>query len=241
MKFIFIRNDDVDKLNKNLEKFLGICLKYEIPIVFGVIPKKVRKETIKLLNRMKKNYPDLITIAQHGWSHKNYSPKPENKYEFGPLRSYEQQKKDILKGKKVMEKNFKKGFSPIFIPPYHGYDENTLKIINEEGFKIFSSGEKTDYKQAKFIDLPVKISLNKYNHKTSKTITLKEMLKKIVKILNSRQKFWGILIHHSDIDDFTKIDKLFRLLKKYEKMKKIKLISLSKLLINYEKKNIRNS
>ncbi len=229
MKYIFIRDDDVSELSQNLERLWKLCSKWKAPIVFGAIPKKINPSAVKFLLKVKKQEPELVDIVQHGWEHKNYGSEKE-KYEFGKTRNYSQQKKDILNGKKLMKKYFGKDFFPAFIPPFHGYDENTLKIISQLKFKVFSGGEKTNLKGIPFLDLPTRVSLNKYTKKEPLTFPLEEIIKKIVRELNfGPLNVWGVLLHHRDIQNFEVVDKTIRALKIYEKNKKIKLINFSRL------------
>lgn len=232
MKYVFIRDDDVFELSQKLEEFWQLSSKWRIPVIFGVIPKKIDSSTVKFLLRAKRKEPELIDIVQHGWEHKNYG-SGKNKYEFGDFRTYNQQKKDILKGRKLMEKYFGEEFFPAFVPPFHGYNKETLKIIDQLRFKIFSGGKKTNLKKTNFLDLPARISLNKYTKEKAFTLSLEEIAKRIVEEINfSPLNVWGVLLHHKDIEDFKIVNKTIKILKIYEKDKKIKLTNFSQLLKN---------
>ncbi len=229
MKFVFLRDDDVFELDWKLRKFCQLILALKMPVIFGVIPKKITPATVNFLNQLKEEYPDLIDIVQHGYQHKNYSQNSNYKYEFGPKRTYLQQKNDILAGKKLMEKYFGKNFTPAFIPPFHGYNLDTLKVINELGYKIFSAGKKTNFPSKFFLDLPAKISLNIYLKNQTRTLNLKEM---IIKFTNAcfNSKVLGIVLHHQDLDDFKSIGKFFRFIQMKSKKSEIKLINFSAIL-----------
>ena len=165
MKYIYIRNDDVYKDDKKFRTIFSILKGNDLPVVHGIIPQLATKSLAGFLNKEKNKAPDLIDITQHGWKHTNYGNKINNKYEFGPCRSFNQQKQDISKGYSKMEKLFGKNFTPAFIPPYHGYNKNTLEAINELEIPMFSANKKTSFKSKKFIDLPIDIALNYYDKK----------------------------------------------------------------------------
>ncbi len=232
MKFTFIRDDDVYKDSLKFRYIFFFLKKIKIPTIYGVIPQKVEKKLVEFLKKEKKKDPNLIDIVQHGWKHKNYSKDINNKYEFGPTRSYIQQKKDILKGYKKMQKLFGEYFTPAFVPPYHGYNSTTLNIIEELKIPLFS-GEKINTRK-NFLNLPIKISLNDYSDKKMKILDPKISIKKFLFYLNSNsEKTIGIVFHHSGIlskNDLNNFKIFCFFLKKLEKEKKIKFILFSSLL-----------
>jgi len=240
MKYLYIRDDDVYKIDKNFKKIFAAFRKHKIPVVYGVIPKLATKSLAQFLNKEKNKNSNLIDISQHGWQHANYGGKIKNKYEFGPLRNIAQQKKDILNGYSKMKKLFGKNFTPAFIPPYHGYNKNTLKIIDKLKIPIFSANKENATKNKHFLDLPINITINRYS-KSGKSIVLESetMLRLLLKSLNNEGGTKGILLHHNLIttdDDFEKINKFLNLLKKLEEKKIIKIILFSFLLKKLPKK-----
>lgn len=67
----FFRNDDLrNKLDDSLIKITDLFIKYNIPITHSVEPANVSEEVVKWLVDVKKKYPDLIEIMQHGYEHK---------------------------------------------------------------------------------------------------------------------------------------------------------------------------
>ena len=234
MKYVYLRDDDVYKSDKSFKRIFATLREYEIPVVYGVIPKLATRSLARFLNKEKRKNPNLTDITQHGWQHANYGGKIKNKYEFGSLRSIAQQRKDILKGYSKMKKLFGKNFTPAFIPPYHGYNGNTLKIIDEIRMPIFSANRKNATKGTKFLNLPINIALNDYDMK-GKPIMLKSetMVRRLFTSLNSKGKIRGILFHHNLITtdyDLKEIKKIFTLLKRLEKVRSIKLVLFSYLL-----------
>lgn len=234
MKYVYLRNDDVYKSDKNFKRIFTTLKEYKIPVVHGVIPKPATKSLALFLNKEKRKNPKLIDIAQHGWQHINYGGKIKNKYEFGPLRNIAQQRKDILKGYLKMKKLFGKNFTPAFIPPYHGYNKNTLKIIDELKIPIFSANKKTIIKKKRFLDLPINIALNVYDKK-SRPVMLKteRMIKQLLTSLNTKGSIKGILLHHNLIKtdkDFKEFSMFLLFLKQMEDRKAIKLSLFSDFL-----------
>lgn len=233
MHYIYLRDDDVYKYDNRFLSIFHLAKKYDIPLVLGVVPKRIDKKLIHFLNKEKENTSYRFDIAQHGWSHKNYNKDMQNKYEFGPLRTYQQQKKDIIKGHDKMKECFGINFTAAFIPPYHGYDSNTVKIINELRIPIFSAEQKTKLKGKSFLDLPTQISLNDYA-KNGVPIqnTAKTLIKRFSYLINNYE-VCGMVFHHYVIKNekqLKQFETFIKFLKKIEKEGIIKLTSFSRLL-----------
>lgn len=61
------------------------------------------------------------------------------KMEFGGSRKYSDQYVDIKSGKEIMDGHFHKYWSPIFTFPYGSYNFETLKAVDNLGYKAISS------------------------------------------------------------------------------------------------------
>lgn len=137
-KVIFLRNDDVrDSLDKELIDLTYLCLKHNVPISHAVEPANITPEVIDWLIEVKKQYPQLLEIIQHGYDHNR--KYPEKKMEFGGTRTYADQFSSIQKGKELMDKFFGDKWNPIFTFPYGTYNEDTLRVIDKLGYEAISS------------------------------------------------------------------------------------------------------
>jgi len=236
--FIFFRDDDVFKLDRSFSKISSLFLKHRVPVIYGVIPGKMQPELIKYLGSLKKMYPMLLDISQHGWMHINHSDNKKIKYEFGSGRSNAEQKNDILSGWIAMRKAFGEDFTPLFIPPFHGYDESTKRLFNLlANRKIISavSAEKKLFLSSDkyFIDLPA--SINFKRKLTGKSNSIQDILAKIAEA-SRHTSVIGILMHHETYSkrDYERLKKLILILKKNSNFR---FILPSKLLP--PKKNVR--
>ncbi|MBU90188.1 hypothetical protein CMO94_01495 [Candidatus Woesearchaeota archaeon] len=137
-KTLFFRDDDVGELTPNLIRLLSIFIEENIPVNLEVIPSKITKKSLSYLLKIKNNYPRLVEFHQHGFNHNNYNDGfIGEEYEFGNKRLYDEQYSDIIHGKILMEKHFNGGFFQAFCPPYYGYNDDTLKILDSLGYKAF--------------------------------------------------------------------------------------------------------
>lgn len=233
-KYIYIRDDDVYKIDKIFIDLFDFLLEHQIPIIYGVIPKLIDRKTANFLCSKKTNNPQLLDLVQHGWSHKNYSPDVTIKYEFGKSRSYLLQKEDITKGYRRMLMLFGDKFTPAFVPPYHEYNNFTLKAISKTPLNLFSAGEKTKIEKKAFLDFPARISLNNYDfngtpHATSSAI----MIRKVLSCLNESNLFEGLVFHHKAIttsEELKDMKKFFLFLRKLRDEKAVKIILFSTLI-----------
>lgn len=131
---VTFRNDDVNTLTPELQRFTDLLLEQNLPITHTVEPGNMTKETIGWLRRLKSSHPKLIEIVQHGWKHIRYGAG-----EFSDERSYEEQYHDLSEGKKRMEEAFGTDFFPMLTFPFGCYNEDTLKAADRLGYKVISS------------------------------------------------------------------------------------------------------
>ncbi len=193
----FIRNDDPWTLDREFRYFFDLAIKHKIPVIHAVIPGKIDEPTVRFLCQAKARNPHLLDIVQHGWMHKNYSKKIGTKYEFGPLRSLKSQREDIQQGLRKMQQAFGEYFTRAFVPPYHGYDERTLRILKEEGFKIFSAGYPSRGIKRRFIDLSVQVSFSRYDLGETSVYKASEVIANLVKSV-AAHSIAGVVTHHAD-------------------------------------------
>lgn len=139
-KIIFFRNDDVglysnEPVSSELINLTNVFIDENVPISHGVVPALVSEDTVKWLNQIKMQYPNLIGIDQHGYKHVKHDIG-----EFGGKRRYEEQKDDITAGMELMQKFFGTNFSNCFSAPWVRYNSDTKKICDEHGIRVFSGG-----------------------------------------------------------------------------------------------------
>jgi hypothetical protein len=194
---LFIRNDDVWTLDREFRFFFDLAIEHGLPVVHAVIPGKMDKSLTRFLCRAREKTPQLLDIVQHGWVHKNHSVDAGTKYEFGPSRDFGTQHIDIKQGLKKMHKAFGELFTPAFVPPYHGYDEQTIRLIEELGFKIFSAGTRLPKVKRRFIDIPAQVSFSRYEKGRKSINDAKDVLGILARSID-RQPLSGVLTHHAD-------------------------------------------
>ncbi len=194
---VFIRNDDVWTLDGPFRYFFDAAFERGLPVVQAVIPGAMEPALVKFLRDAKQKSPQLLDIVQHGWLHKNHAPPGQGKYEFGASRAWTDQQADIREGKSRMHRAFGEDFTPGFVPPYHGFDQNTVSILEEEGFKYFSAGAHKPKIQADFLDLPAQVSFSRYDLGTTSTYKAEDVFKALIQSIKLKI-LTGVLTHHAD-------------------------------------------
>lgn len=132
---IFLRNDDVNTLDPELEEFWRIVYENGACADMAVEPANVVEETVAWLRDLKKSCPERLSIITHGYDHIDKIP---GMGEFGG-RTYEDQIKDIRAGRELMDKYFGEGFFPAFTCPRGGHNQATIRCMDETCYKVFSS------------------------------------------------------------------------------------------------------
>ncbi len=131
---VFFRNDDVNVLDDIFIRFVECFIAHRVPLVLAVEPANMTPEMACYLSEEQTSYPGLIEVIQHGWSHAAHDLG-----EFGGSRGYPDQMEDISRGLNVMRTSFGEAFFPAFSFPFGQYNEHTIQILNELGYRVLSS------------------------------------------------------------------------------------------------------
>jgi peptidoglycan/xylan/chitin deacetylase (PgdA/CDA1 family) len=184
-------------------KLIKAFQKYNIPCTFAVIPynsdnkaevpdpdpQKVFPLTLwkaSILNNAIK--AGILEVALHGYTHRTTrirTPDPDYT-EFAGL-DYNSQIKKIAKGKGLLEKMLGVRITT-FIPPWNTYDMNTIRALEELGFRTISAdnaGVREESSQLKFLPF------------TSDLLNLKDAVESARKI-SDVQPVIVVLFHPSD-------------------------------------------
>jgi peptidoglycan/xylan/chitin deacetylase (PgdA/CDA1 family) len=227
----FSRNDDVWTRDREFRFFFDQAMDRGLPVVHAVIPGKMDQGLIRFLCRAKEKTPQLLDIVQHGWVHADHSVDEGIKYEFGALRSLKSQREDIRQGQQKMRQAFGENYTPAFVPPYHGYDQRTLQVLDEEGFQIFSAGRRRPGLKRRFIEIPVQVSFSRYDQGKKSVHKAGD----VVRILAGgieRRPLSGVLTHHADFSTAAsrkELSRFFDLIEALRKKKKWQVLLFSDL------------
>lgn len=131
---VSFRDDDVNILSPELADLVRLFQARDVPISLAVEPGNLQSDTAVWLRDLHQSRPDGIEIVQHGWRHIRYETG-----EFDRSRSFRDQKKDLAKGKNVIQSAFGSAFFPMIVFPYNVFTADSLKAADELGFAAFSA------------------------------------------------------------------------------------------------------
>jgi hypothetical protein len=142
---MFFRNDDVRAtIDRSLVELTDLFIKHEIPITHALEPANLTLDVVNWLIDLKKRYPHLIEIMQHGYDH---TIKNKQKMgEFGGQRDYDEQYNDIKKGKDLMDKYFGNLWFRAFNFPFGPHNLDAVRAVDDCNFVVLNShfNRKTD-------------------------------------------------------------------------------------------------
>ena len=129
---VFLRDDDAGWADERLLALLDVVAARGLPIDLAVIPRALGDD----LARELRDRP--VGLHQHGLSHANHEPDGVRKHEFGPSRSYAQQRGDIETGRELLDERLAGRLDPIFTPPWNRCTADTARAAAELGFLVLS-------------------------------------------------------------------------------------------------------
>jgi len=199
MKTFFLRCDDVIKPDRAFRSVFSLLKAAGLPVSCAVIPARAGPGLASFF-RSEAAAGARLEALQHGLSHAEHSGNRYLKHEFGPARPYKEQRADIAAGKKLMKKLFGKS-SPVFVPPFHLYNSDTLKALVALGFRAFSASRRLDEPLPRGLAfLGTRVTVNEYDLELKpRPLSLNLLKSRTLAALREGSKPAGIYFHHADI------------------------------------------
>ncbi len=196
---LFFRDDDVDEDEARLRRLLELFLRHETPINLGVIPERLNRAAIELLNDYSGRHSSLLELNQHGWRHVNHEPEGR-KCEFGPHRAYPAQLADIASGQTRMNEAFGPRWFPAFVPPWNRCTAETATALDRLGFRVLSRNQAPPpFVGYGFRELPITLDLYRWRG-GAKLRPLEELTQELVQQIVQEDRI-GIMLHHKVMED----------------------------------------
>ncbi len=128
------RDDDAQKPTAQLERLLTISDRHQAAVSLATIPHGVQTSLAEVLSGS-----DLVSILQHGFSHRNYAPATERKMELGWHRPGEQILEQIQSGLSDLKALFGERLVPVLVPPWNRIDLRVVKRLEKAGLRGLST------------------------------------------------------------------------------------------------------
>jgi hypothetical protein len=130
------RDDDAVSDTAQLDDLLNCAGR--VPVALAVIPSLADRSLAKKLAR----YPS-VTVLQHGWKHTNHATQGYSEYPAG--RSTNEVAREFSVGHRLLKDLFGVQSLPVFVPPFHDFDESYLSLLPQTGLKAISrKGARSD-------------------------------------------------------------------------------------------------
>lgn len=130
----WLRDDDATGPTAALDRLLAICERSQVPVVLAVIPEPTGKP---LAERLKE--AEGVSVAVHGWAHRNHAAPGEKKQELGPHRSSEAVLAELREGLAKLEGLHGDRAIPMLVPPWNRIDPDLLPALGGIGFGALSA------------------------------------------------------------------------------------------------------
>ncbi len=200
MKLFFLRCDDVTKPGRAFLRVFGLLKSAGLPVSCAVIPAQAG-QALAAFFRAETAAGARLEALQHGYSHAEYAGNRYLKHEFGPSRLYKEQRGDIAAGKRLMKKLFGKISKPVFVPPFHIYNSDTLKALASLKFKAVSASRPLKEPLPRGLAfLGTRVTVNEYDLGLKpRPLSLGQLKSRTLAAIREGGGPAGIYFHHEDI------------------------------------------
>jgi len=194
----FFRADDIGAPGNRLFRLLDLFLDCQTPLCLAVVPSWLTRQRWDIFQKTDQKAPELWCWHQHGWRHFTHEIQGK-KQEFGPARTVDAIRQDIVRGREKLELLMNNRFTPVFTPPWNRCDGRTLAVLKNSGFKAVSRYCQSMPRAPKGLpDFSVNVDLH-----TRREITPEDgwqsLLKDLSKAISSGT--CGIMIHHQRMNE----------------------------------------
>ncbi len=134
---VFFRDDDAGWDDDRLFDLLDVLERHRLPLDLAVIPRELTAVLAESLAGRVRESDGRLGVHQHGLAHANREPSGR-KSEFGPGRPREDQRRDIVEGRAILEEMLPGLAQPVFTPPWNRCTRTTAELLGELGFRVLS-------------------------------------------------------------------------------------------------------
>ncbi|MDK1493763.1 polysaccharide deacetylase family protein [Sinorhizobium sp. 7-81] len=129
----WLRDDDAVEPTPALDRLVELTDRFSVPATLAVIPAHTNGELSHYLDRR-----DDISIAVHGWAHRNHALPAEKRQELGDHRPREIVLDELNRGYSRLRMLHPSSFVPLLVPPWNRIDVALLGGLPEMGFRALS-------------------------------------------------------------------------------------------------------
>jgi peptidoglycan/xylan/chitin deacetylase (PgdA/CDA1 family) len=189
----FFRNDDVGWHDDRLRRLLEVFERHAAPIDLAVIPRALDPQLARELSAR----GTAIGLHQHGFAHLNHE-RDGRKCEFGRSRSAAEQRRDIERGRLLLEQLLEAPLDPIFTPPWNRCTQATGTVLVGAGIRVLSRESGAQELGIRGLEeLPVRVDW--FAHRKGTRLTPDELGGRLATEVR-RGGPVGVMFHHALMD-----------------------------------------
>ena len=189
---IFFRADDIGVISARFLRLLRLFQAYQVELCLAVVPVWLSRARWGAINAVIDGRSPLWYWHQHGWSHTNHQESGK-KSEFGPARSVEAIRNDLVRGRDRLEAIIGSSFYPLFTPPWNRCSEATVDILAELGYEAISRSLGEQGHPARLPDYYVNLDLHT-RKEADPASALDNLCGELRRAVAERRI--GVMIHH---------------------------------------------
>ncbi|TAV44952.1 polysaccharide deacetylase family protein [Rhizobium leguminosarum] len=129
----WLRDDDAIEPTQALETLMALAGESGVPLMLAVIPGLTGEALAARLVE-----ETVITVAVHGWSHKNHAGPEAKKQELGGERPAEVVLGELREGFRLLKRLHPARFLPVLVPPWNRIDPALIPALPGLGFAALS-------------------------------------------------------------------------------------------------------
>lgn len=129
----WLRDDDAVEPTDALHRFLNLAASHAIPVTLAVIPEETGIALEAYLAGR-----EGVTVALHGWSHRNYAPATEKKQELGPHRPEALVLSELASGYSKLSALYPDIMLPMLVPPWNRIAPSLRPRLGSIGIECLS-------------------------------------------------------------------------------------------------------
>ena len=130
---LWLRDDDAIEPTAALDRLLALAGRHSIPLTLAVIPAHAGEALAVRLSG-----EALVSVAVHGWAHRNHAPPGEKKAELGAQRPAATVLDELSRAKAVIDRLFPENSVPVLVPPWNRIDWSLVPLLSGHGFAALS-------------------------------------------------------------------------------------------------------
>jgi peptidoglycan/xylan/chitin deacetylase (PgdA/CDA1 family) len=178
---VFFRDDDAGWRDDRLRELLDRFQSHGLPVDVAAIPQALGPGMAREL------VARGVAVHQHGLAHANHE-REGRKFEFGPSRSYDEQRRDIEAGRALLRERLDGRLEPIFTPPWNRCTRDTALCLADLGFEVLSRESRAE-PLGVLRELPVSLDFVR--------LAPDELARRFAAAVPPV----GVMFHHAEMDD----------------------------------------